>query len=214
MRLVFIGPPGIGKGTYAKMLNQKYGIPHISTGDIFREEIAKGTELGLKIKQYVEKGLLVPDEVVIEVVKTVLQRPECRRGFILDGFPRTIKQAEALDQITKIDVAFLFEAPIEVIIERVSGRLVCPNCGAIYHIKWRPPKVPGVCDVCGHQLVRRKDDEPEVVRTRYQVYKQTFEPVIQYYRGKGVLAEIDASRSAEEVVADIERVLRERGIVR
>ncbi|MEL9940176.1 MAG: adenylate kinase [Ignisphaera sp.] len=214
MRLVFIGPPGIGKGTYAKMLNQKYGIPHISTGDIFREEIAKGTELGLKIKQYVEKGLLVPDEVVIEVVKSVLQRPECRRGFILDGFPRTIKQAEALDQITKIDVAFLFEAPVEVIVERVSGRLVCPNCGAIYHIKWRPPKVPGVCDVCGHQLVRRKDDEPEVVRTRYQIYKQTFEPVIQYYRGKGILAEIDASRNAEEVVADIERVLRERGIVR
>ncbi|MEM0026918.1 MAG: adenylate kinase [Ignisphaera sp.] len=214
MRLVFIGPPGIGKGTYAKMLNQKYGIPHISTGDIFREEIAKETELGLKIKQYVEKGLLVPDEVVIEVVKSVLQRPECRRGFILDGFPRTIKQAEALDQITTIDVAFLFEAPVEVIVERVSGRLVCPNCGAIYHIKWRPPKVPGVCDVCGHQLVRRKDDEPEVVRTRYQVYRQTFEPVIQYYRKKGILAEIDASRNAEEVIADIEHVLRERGIVK
>ncbi|MDK6028766.1 adenylate kinase [Ignisphaera sp. 4213-co] len=214
MKLVFIGPPGIGKGTYAKMLNQKYGIPHISTGDIFREEISKGTELGMKIKQYVEKGLLVPDEIVVEVVKSVLQRPECRKGFILDGFPRTIKQAEALDQITTIDAVFLFEAPVEVIIERVSGRLICPNCGAIYNIKWKPPKVPGICDVCGHKLIRRKDDEPEVVRTRYQVYKQTFQPVIEYYRRKGILIEIDSSRDATIVVADIERILREKGILK
>ncbi|MEM4789778.1 MAG: nucleoside monophosphate kinase, partial [Ignisphaera sp.] len=160
MKLVFIGPPGIGKGTYAKMLNQKYGVLHISTGDIFREEISKGTELGIKVKQFVEKGLLVPDEIVIEIIKQVLQRPECKKGFILDGFPRTIKQAEALEQITTIDAVFLFEAPVEIIIERVSGRLICPNCGAIYNIHWKPPKTPGICDVCGHTLIRRKDDEP------------------------------------------------------
>jgi len=214
LRLVFIGPPGIGKGTYASILSRKYGIPHISTGDIFREEIAKGTELGRKVKEYVEKGLLVPDEIVIEVVKQRLSQPDCQKGFILDGFPRTLKQAEALDQITTIDAAVLFEAPVEVIIERVSGRLVCPKCGAIYHVKWRPPKKPGICDVCGSQLVRREDDRPEVVRRRYEIYKQTFEPIIDYYRRKGILIEINAAREAEEVVADLERALRERGIIK
>jgi len=214
LRLVFIGPPGIGKGTYASMISRKYGIPHISTGDIFREEIAKGTELGKKVKEYVEKGLLVPDEIVIEVVKQRLSQPDCQKGFILDGFPRTLKQAEALDQITTIDAAILFEAPLEVIIERVSGRLVCPKCGAVYHIKWRPPKRPGICDVCGSQLVRREDDRPEVVRRRYEIYKQTFGPIIDYYRRKGILIEINAAREAEEVVADLERILRERGIIK
>ena len=214
MRLVFIGPPGIGKGTYAKMISQKYGVPHISTGDIFREEMAKGSELGKKVKEYVEKGLLVPDEIVVEVVKQVLQRPECNRGFILDGFPRTVRQAEELEKITQIDITFLFEAPVEVIVERVSGRLVCPNCGAIYNISWKPPKRPGICDVCGHQLIRRKDDEPETVRKRYEIYRQTFSPVIEFYRRKGVLIEIDASRDASEVVKDVEKVLREKGLVK
>jgi len=214
MRLVFIGPPGIGKGTYAKAISQKYGIPHISTGDIFREEIARGTELGQKVKYYVERGLLVPDEIVIEVVKKVLQSPMCSKGFILDGFPRTLKQAEELDKITKIDLVFLFEAPLEVIIERVSGRLVCPKCGAIYHIKWRPPKTPGICDVCGTPLIRRKDDEPEVVRERYRIYKETYAPIIEYYRRKGLLVEIDSSRDADFVIADIERVLKEKGLTK
>lgn len=214
MKLVFIGPPGIGKGTYAKMLNQKYGIPHISTGDIFREEISRGTELGIKVKQFVEKGLLVPDEIVIEIVKQVLRRPECEKGFILDGFPRTVKQAEALEQITTIDAVFLFEAPVEIIIERVSGRLICPNCGAIYNIHWKPPKTPGICDLCGHKIIRRKDDEPEVVRARYQIYKQTFEPVIEYYRKRNILIEIDASRDAKIVVIDIEKILKEKNILK
>lgn len=214
MRLVFIGPPGIGKGTYAKMISAKYGIPHISTGDIFREEMAKGSELGLKVKYYVEKGLLVPDDIVIEVVRNVLQKPECRNGFILDGFPRTVKQAEELDKITALDAVLLFEAPLQVIIERVSGRLVCPNCGAIYNISWKPPKRPGVCDVCGAPLIRRRDDEPDVVRTRYEVYRQTFSPVIEYYRSKKLLIEIYAGREAQEVVTEIERVLKERKIIK
>ena len=214
VKLVFIGPPGIGKGTYASILSRKYGIPHISTGDIFREEIARGSELGKRVKEYVDKGLLVPDDIVIEVVKQRLGQPDCKKGFILDGFPRTLKQAEELEKITRIDAAILFEAPLEVIIERVSGRLICPKCGAIYHTKWRPPKTPGVCDVCGSKLVRRKDDEPEVVRRRYEVYLQTFSPIIEFYEKKGLLIRIDASREAEEVVADLERVLKERGIIK
>ncbi len=214
MRIVFIGPPGIGKGTYAKMLNQKYGIPHISTGDIFREEIAKGSELGQKVKYYVERGLLVPDEIVIEVVKQRLSRPDCERGFILDGFPRTINQAIALDNITKIDAAIVFEAPLSVIIERVSGRLICPNCGAIYHMSWKPPKNPWICDVCGSKLIRREDDSPEVIRRRFEIYKQTFSPVIEYYREKGILIEIDASREAPEVVKELEKILKDRGVLK
>lgn len=214
MRLIFIGPPGIGKGTYAKTISQKYGIPHISTGDIFREEIAKCSEIGLKVKQYVEKGLLIPDEIVIEVIKQVLQKSECKKGFILDGFPRTVKQAEELEKIIEIDLVFLFEAPVEIIIDRVSGRLICPNCGAIYNIKWRPPKNPGVCDTCGHNLIRRKDDEPDTIRTRYNVYKQTFGPVIDFYARKGILVEIDSSRDALNVVNDVEKILREKGFIK
>ncbi|MCS7112093.1 MAG: adenylate kinase [Ignisphaera sp.] len=214
MRLVFIGPPGVGKGTYAKMISTKYGIPHLSTGDIFREEISKGSELGLKVKYYVEKGLLVPDDIVIGIVRKVLKSPECERGFILDGFPRTIKQAEELDKITTLDAALLFEAPLQTIIERVSGRLVCPNCGAIYNISWKPPKKPGVCDVCGSVLVKRKDDDPEVIRARYETYRQTFSPVIEYYRSKGMLIEVYSAREAAEVVTEVEKILRERKIIK
>ncbi len=214
MRIVFIGPPGIGKGTYAKMLSQKYGIPHISTGDIFREEIAKGSELGQKVKHYVEKGLLVPDEVVIKVVEQRLSRPDCERGFILDGFPRTINQAIALDNIAKIESAIVFEAPLNIIIERVSGRIICPNCGAIYHMSWKPPKNPWTCDICGSKLIRREDDSPDVVRRRYEAYEQTFGPIIEYYRRKGILIEIDASKEAPEVVKELEEILKKKGILK
>jgi len=207
VRLVFIGPPSVGKGTYAKILSKKYNIPHISTGDIFREEIAKGSELGLRVKPYVERGVLVPDEIVVEVVKKILQSPLCSRGFILDGYPRTVRQAEELDKIVSVDVVFLFEAPLEVIVERVSGRLICPKCGAIYNISWRPPRRPGICDVCGTPLIRRRDDEPELVRERYQLYRQTLTPVVEYYRRKGILVEINAARDASLVVSDIEHVL-------
>ena len=207
MRLVFIGPPSVGKGTYAKILSKKYNIPHISTGDIFREEIAKGSELGLRVKPYVERGVLVPDEIVVEVVKRILQSPLCSRGFILDGYPRTVRQAEELDKIVSVDVVFLFEAPLEVIVERVSGRLICPKCGAIYNISWRPPRRPGICDVCGIPLIRRRDDEPELVRERYQLYRQTLTPVVEYYRRRGILVEINAARDASLVVSDIEHVL-------
>jgi len=158
LRLIFIGPPGIGKGTYATAVSERYGIPHISTGDIFREEVKRGSELGRKVKKYLEAGELVPDEIVIEVVRERLKKEDCRKGFILDGYPRTLRQAEELDKMTSIDLVLNFHAPDEVIIERLSGRRICVKCGAIYHVKFMPPKKPGICDKCGGKIIQRKDD--------------------------------------------------------
>lgn len=207
MRLVFIGPPGIGKGTYAAAVSQKYGIPHISTGDILRDEVKRGTELGRRVKEYLDKGVLVPDELIIEMVRERLSQGDCRRGFILDGFPRTMRQAEELDRITKIDLVLNFVAPEEVIVDRISGRRICRVCGAIYHVKYMPPKVPGVCDKCGGELYQRDDDKPEVVRRRLEVFKAQFEPIVSYYRGRGLLVEIDASERAEVVIPRVIAVL-------
>ena len=211
MRLVFMGPPGIGKGTYASAVSKKYGIPHISTGDIFREEIKKGSPLGLKVKEYVSRGELVPDDIVIEVVRRRLSREDCKKGFILDGYPRTLRQAEALDEITKIDLVLNFVAPDEIIIERVSGRIICSKCGAIYHEKWRPPRKPGVCDVCGGRVIKREDDRPEVVKHRLELYKRQFAPIIEYYRRKGLLVDVDASDTADVVIPRIIRLLESYG---
>jgi Adenylate kinase (EC 2.7.4.3) len=161
MKLVLIGPPSVGKGTCAKALSAKYGIPHISTGSLFREEVAKGTEFGKLIKQYVDNGLLVPDELVLPFVFKRLLEPDCLKGFILDGFPRTLNQAVALDAFTRIDIVILLDAPLEVILKRALGRLICPNCGAIYNINWKPPRYSGICDNCGSQLEKRSDDNPE-----------------------------------------------------
>ncbi len=214
MRLVFIGPPGIGKGSYASELSKRYGIPHISTGDIFREEIKRGSELGRLVKEYVERGELVPDEIVIEVVRRRLSMDDCKRGFILDGFPRTLRQAIELDRIVKIDLVLNFVAPDEVIIERLSGRRICRNCGAIYHIKFRPPRVPGKCDVCGGELYQREDDKPEVIRHRLEVYREQMRPIIEYYREKGILVDVDATGPVEDVVRRCIEVLRRYGLVR
>ncbi len=211
MRLVFLGPPGVGKGTYASAISKKYGIPHISTGDIFREEIKKGSELGKKVKSYVDAGKLVPDDIVIEVVKRRLSMDDCKKGFILDGFPRTLAQAEALDKITKIDLALNFVAPDEVIIERISGRRVCLKCGAIYHVVYMPPKVRGVCDKCGGSLIQREDDKPEVVKERLAIYRERFSPIIDYYKKKGILVEVYAGEPAEKVIPKIIKVLEEHG---
>jgi adenylate kinase len=210
MRLVFIGPPGVGKGTYAAAVSQRFGIPHISTGDMIREEIKRGSELGRKLKEYVERGLLVPDEIVTEMVRERLSREDCKRGFILDGYPRTLKQAEELDRITAIDLVLNFVAPDEVIIDRISGRRICRVCGAIYHVKYMPPKVPGVCDRCGGPLYQREDDKPEVVARRLEVYRQQFAPIIEYYRRKGVLVDVDASEQAEVVVPRVLKLLESR----
>ena len=208
---MFIGPPGIGKGTYASAVSKKYGIPHISTGDIFREEIKKGSPLGLKVKEYVSRGELVPDDIVIEVVRRRLSREDCEKGFILDGYPRTLRQAEALDEMTKIDLVLNFVAPDEVIIERVSGRIICSKCGAIYHERWRPPHKPGVCDVCGGRVVKREDDRPEVVKHRLELYRRQFAPIIEYYRRKGLLIDVDASDTADVVIPRIIKLLERYG---
>jgi adenylate kinase len=210
MRLVFIGPPGVGKGTYAAAVSQRFGIPHISTGDMIREEIKRGSELGRKLKEYVERGLLVPDEIVTEMVRERLSREDCKRGFILDGYPRTLKQAEELDRITAIDLVLNFVAPDEVIIDRISGRRICRVCGAIYHVKYMPPKVPGVCDRCGGPLYQREDDKPEVVARRLEVYRQQFAPIIEYYRRRGILVDVDASEQAEVVVPRVLKLLESR----
>jgi len=210
MRLVFIGPPGVGKGTYAAAVSQRFGIPHISTGDMIREEIKRGSELGRKLKEYVDRGLLVPDEIVTEMVRERLSREDCKRGFILDGYPRTLKQAEELDRITAIDLVLNFVAPDEVIIDRISGRRICRVCGAIYHVKYMPPKVPGVCDRCGGPLYQREDDKPEVVARRLEVYRQQFAPIIEYYRRRGILVDVDASEQAEVVVPRVLKLLESR----
>jgi len=210
MRIVLLGPPGIGKGSYAKELSKRLDIPHISTGDIFREEIKKETELGKKVKEYVEKGELVPDEIVIEVVRNRLSQPDCQKGFILDGFPRTLNQAKALDEITKIDIVFNFEAPIEVIIDRVSGRRICKKCGAIYHIKYNPPKKDGICDICGGELYQREDDKPEIVKHRLEVYNKQFKPIVEYYKEKGILVTVNAARKINEVVDECIAILKRK----
>jgi len=208
MKLVFIGPPGVGKGTYAKAVSEKFGIPHISTGDIFREEIKKGSELGKRVKEFLDKGLLVPDDIVIEVVKQRLSMDDCKKGFILDGFPRTLQQAEALEQFARPEWAFLFQARDETILERLGGRRVCPNCGAIYHIKYMPPKVPGICDKCGTPLIQRKDDTPEVIMQRLKIYREQFTPIILFYKERGRLVEIDANEQADKVVPVVIERLR------
>lgn len=211
MRLVFLGPPGIGKGTYASAISRKYGIPHISTGDIFREEIRRGSDLGIKIRGYVERGELVPDDVVIEVVRRRLAMEDCSRGFILDGYPRTLRQAEALDGMARIDLALNFVAPDEVIVERISGRRICPACGAIYHVRFMPPRRPGICDRCGGELIQREDDRPEVVRRRLELYRARFAPIIELYRARGLLVDVDASEEADRVIPRILRVLEAHG---
>lgn len=215
MKIVFIGAPGAGKGTYAQLFREKYCIPHISTGDIFREEINRGTELGRRIKEYIDKGLLVPDEIVIEVVKKRLEQPDVRNGFILDGFPRTLKQARVLDEIIRLDAVIYLNVSEEVAVKRLSGRRICPVCGRVYNIYYEPkPRNDEKCDYDGAKLVKRKDDDPEIVKTRYHVFHETFKPIIEYYRKKKILIEINSDRSLKEVFPELENILREKGILR
>jgi len=211
MKLVFIGPPGVGKGTYASALSKIYKIPHISTGEIFRDEIKRETKLGKKIRSYVEKGELVPDEIVIETIKKRLSEDDCKNGFILDGYPRTLQQAKALDEFIILDRVLNFVAPDEVIIERISGRRICSQCGAIYHVKFKPPKVPGICDICGGRLIQRKDDTPEVIERRLDVYKKQFAPIIEYYKENGLLLEVDARELADKVIPRVVDLLKNYG---
>jgi adenylate kinase len=212
MNIVFLGPPGAGKGTQAKILIERYGIPQISTGDMLREHRAKGTELGKKAQEYMDKGQLVPDEIILGMVKERLSQPDCQKGFILDGFPRTVAQAEALDKLLeemgkKLDFALALIVPDELLIERLTGRRTCKSCGMMYHIKYKPPKVDNKCDVCGGELYQRPDDNEETVRNRLKVYHESTAPLIEYYRKKGILREIDGGKSIEEITQQIIQIL-------
>ncbi len=212
MKIIMLGAPGAGKGTQAKMLAEKYDIPHISTGDIFRANIKNGTELGTKAKEYMDKGLLVPDELVVDLVVDRFKQDDCKNGYVLDGFPRTIPQAESLDaaleQINdKVDFAVNVEVPDENIIRRMSGRRACVACGATYHIVHIPTKVEGICDKCGEELILREDDKPETVKKRLDVYHEQTQPLIDYYEGKNVLAEVDGTKDMNEVFDSIVNIL-------
>ncbi|MEM0376207.1 MAG: adenylate kinase [Thermofilum sp.] len=209
MRLVLIGPPGVGKGTYAQAISHQYRIPHISTGDIFREEVKRGSELGRAVKVYLERGLLVPDDIVIEVVKARLSREDCREGFILDGFPRTVQQAEALEAFAPPDLAINFTADDNVIVERLSGRRVCPRCGAIFHVKYMPPRFPGLCDKCGAPLIVRHDDKPEVITERLRVYREQFTPIIEFYEKRRRLVTVVANEQAPQVIPKVIALIEE-----
>lgn len=212
MKIIMLGAPGAGKGTQAKKIAEVCSIPHISTGDIFRANIKNGTELGAKAKEYMDKGLLVPDELVCDLVVDRIQQDDCENGFILDGFPRTIPQAEALTNALKaigqsMDYAIDVDVPDENIINRMSGRRACVGCGATYHIVFNPTKVEGVCDTCGEKLILRDDDKPETVKNRLQVYHDQTQPLIEYYSQAGILVTVDGTKNMEEVFADILKVL-------
>lgn len=212
MKIIMLGAPGAGKGTQAKKIAEKYSIPHISTGDIFRANIKNNTELGQKAKTYMDKGELVPDELVVDLIMDRFKEADCANGYVLDGFPRTIPQAEALDKALvanneAVDFAINVEVPDENIINRMSGRRACVGCGATYHIQFNAPKVEGVCDTCGEKLILRDDDKPETVKNRLSVYHEQTQPLIDYYSKKGVLAEVDGTQAMDDVFNAIVNVL-------
>lgn len=212
MKIIMLGAPGAGKGTQAKQIAGKYSIPHISTGDIFRANIKNGTDLGKKAKEYMDQGLLVPDELTCDLVMDRIQQDDCKNGFVLDGFPRTIPQAEALDAaLTKIgqsmDYAIDVDVPDESIVNRMSGRRACLDCGATYHIVSLPPKTEGKCDHCGSDLVLRDDDKPETVQKRLTVYHEQTQPLIDYYKNQGILKSVDGTQPMEAVFTAITDIL-------
>lgn len=212
MRLVLLGPPGAGKGTQASNIVKKYNIPHISTGDIFRANIKEGTQLGIQAKEYMDKGLLVPDELVVSIVKDRLTKDDCKNGFLLDGFPRTVNQAEALDSALtamgiKLDKVVNIEADSKILIERAIGRRICKECGATYHLKFNQPKIEGVCDNDNAPLFQRDDDVEETVATRISVYQNQTQPLIEYYTQRGLILNINGIRPIDEIFQEIVEAL-------
>jgi adenylate kinase len=215
MKIIMLGAPGAGKGTQAKKIAEKYGIPHISTGDIFRANLKAGTPLGLKAKEYMDKGALVPDSLTLELIMDRFANPDCANGYVLDGFPRTIPQAEALTEALKknndeVDYAIDVDVPDEVIVNRMSGRRACVNCGATYHIVFNAPKVEGKCDTCGADLILRNDDKPETVQNRLSVYHEQTQPLIDYYNGFGKLRSVDGTKEMSEVFDAIVDILENK----
>ena len=214
MKIIMLGAPGAGKGTQAKMIADKYAVPHVSTGDIFRANIKEGTELGKEAKKYMDQGLLVPDELTVKILLDRVAKDDCKNGYVLDGFPRTIPQAEVLDKALtelgdKIDYAINVDVPDENIIKRMGGRRACVTCGATYHIEHVPPKTEGICDTCGAELILRDDDKPETVEKRLAVYHEQTQPLIDYYTNAGILKTVDGTVAMEEVFEAIVSILGE-----
>lgn len=214
MKIIMLGAPGAGKGTQAKMIADKYSVPHISTGDIFRANIKNGTELGMEAKKYMDEGKLVPDELTVKILLDRVAQDDCKNGYVLDGFPRTIPQAEVLDKALteindKIDYAIDVDVPDENIINRMSGRRACVACGATYHIVYAPTKEEGVCDRCGEKLILRDDDKPETVLNRLNIYHEQTQPLIEYYTNKGILKTVDGTVDMKEVFGAIVEILGE-----
>ena len=214
MKIVMLGAPGAGKGTQAKMIAEEYGIPHISTGDIFRANVKNGTELGMEAKKYMDQGLLVPDELTVKILLDRVAKEDCAGGYVLDGFPRTIPQAEVLDgALSKlgegIDYAIDVDVPDENIIKRMSGRRACLKCGATYHVEHIPPKKEGICDDCGSELVLRDDDKAETVSNRLKIYHDQTQPLIDYYTRKGILKTVDGTMDMKDVFGAIKNILAE-----
>ncbi len=212
MKIIMLGAPGAGKGTQAKMIADKYNVPHISTGDIFRANIKNGTELGMEAKKYMDQGLLVPDELTVKILLDRVAQDDCKNGYVLDGFPRTIPQAQVLDKALseindKIDYAINVDVPDENIIRRMGGRRACLSCGATYHIEHIPPKKEGICDTCGKELVLRDDDKPETVGNRLDVYHKQTQPLIEFYSAKGILKTVDGTVDMKDVFSAIESIL-------
>ena len=208
MRLIFLGAPGAGKGTIASVIGKELGLPQVSTGDLFRDAVKKGTELGLRVKGIMEKGELVPDELTVALVRERLGQQDTAKGYILDGFPRTIPQAEALASFQRIDAAVNFHCGDEVVVRRLSGRRICRSCGAIYHVENMPPRKEGVCDRCGGELYIRDDDRIDSIHNRLRVYREQTEPLIGYYRGRGLLHDIDSEQSVEKSLAQLRKLLK------
>jgi len=209
--LVFLGPPGAGKGTQAKLLSQRMGFLHLSTGDLLREAVKNQTPLGKKAKEYMDRGELVPDELIVQLIEETMPKDG---NVILDGFPRTVNQALALEEMLrvkgeKISKVLFFDVPDEVIIDRLSGRRVCSKCGAVYHVKYNPPKVEGVCDLCGGTLVQRDDDKEEVVRKRLEVYRKQTQPLIEFYQKRGIIYKLDAGKGVEELFEEVKGLVRD-----
>jgi adenylate kinase len=216
MNLIFMGPPGAGKGTQAEIFHERHGVPHISTGDILRAAVRADTEIGRQAQAYMQRGDLVPDAVMQEIVARRLSEPDCAAGFILDGYPRTLPQAQALDVLLagmhrSLDAVVFFEIREEVLLRRLTGRRVCPVCGAIYHLDHKPPRVPGRCDLDGAELVQRRDDAPDTVLHRLKVFRQWTAPLVDYYRARGLFLTVDAERPVSDVYTRIQEFIQSRG---
>ncbi len=216
MNIIFLGPPGAGKGTQAKLVAERFHIPHISTGDILREAVTNGSELGKKVKNIMESGELVPDDLMVDIVKERIGRADCKKGFILDGFPRTIVQANALDEVLKgmnkeIEGTVYFKIEEEEVVKRISARRVCSKCGAVYNLVYSPPKVNGICDKCGAPIYQRDDDKEETVRKRYSVYIEKTVNLLDFYKKQGKLFEVDASKDIEKVKSKVGEIMAKIG---